>query len=92
MKKPVSAAEIAHYYNHKESSAMLERLKVDAMIQVAVETKCTGRFCVMYHVDWVFDLDFAANRNGAKCYKCTTVIIQQVKNILAGHQQTSNHP
>ena len=43
VKKPVSAAEVARFYNRKESSELLERLKVDAMIQVAVETKCTGR-------------------------------------------------
>ena len=49
MKKPVSAAEIAHYYNHKESSAMLERLKVDAMIQVAVETKCSGMLFLTHY-------------------------------------------
>ena len=41
-REPVSAAEIAYYYNLKESSAMLERFKVDAMVQVAVETKCSG--------------------------------------------------
>ena len=43
VKKPVSASEVAHYYNHKGSSEMLECMKVDAMIRVAVETKCSGR-------------------------------------------------
>ena len=45
VKKPVSAAEVAHYYNHKGSSEMLECMKVDAMIRVAVETKCSGTHC-----------------------------------------------
>ena len=44
VKKPVSAAEIAHMKGRKESAELLERLKVDAMIQVAVETKSTGMF------------------------------------------------
>ena len=42
-REPVSAAEITHYYNYKESTELLERLKVDAMIQVAVEFKCPRR-------------------------------------------------
>ena len=45
---------------------------MDATIRVTVETKCTGRYCVMYYIDWVFYLVFAANRNGAKCFKCPT--------------------
>ena len=42
VREPVSAAEVAHVNGRKESTEMLERLKVDAMIQVAVETKSTG--------------------------------------------------
>ena len=42
-REPVSAAEITHYYNYKESTELLERLKVEAMIRMAVETKCPGR-------------------------------------------------
>ena len=42
MKKPVSAAVISHYYNYKESTELLEQLKLDAMINVV--TKGTGRY------------------------------------------------
>ena len=44
VREPVSAAEVANYYKHsKESSELLDRLKADAMIRVAVEAKSTGR-------------------------------------------------
>ena len=42
VKKPVSAAEIAHYYNYKESTELLEGLKLDAMINEV--TKGTRRY------------------------------------------------
>ena len=59
VKKPVSASEVAHYYNRKESSELLERLKVDAMIRVAVETKSSGRLLfTQYRVISTFFLYF----------------------------------
>ena len=42
VKKPVSAAELAHMKGGKESAELLERLKVDAMIRVTVEKKNPG--------------------------------------------------
>ena len=49
VKKPVSAADIAHMAGRNESVEVLERLKVDAMIRVTIETKNPGWYIDVLH-------------------------------------------
>ena len=49
VKKPVSAADIAHMAGRNESVEVLERLKVDSMIRVSIETKNPGWYIDVLH-------------------------------------------